>query len=157
MRKYFDAIQRIAGNVVTVNAAGVGYDELAVISSARGDSLAQVIRLEGPQVSLQVFAGAQDVRREGLAWGNMGAALDALKRLDEASDAYQRSADLLGQAGESDLRAHVLKSLAVIQMRLGDQMQAAATLQSSLEAGQKESGKGNILSKLFKRTPKQIG
>jgi V/A-type H+/Na+-transporting ATPase subunit B len=48
MRKYFDAIQRIAGNVVTVNAAGVGYDELAVISSARGDSLAQVIRLEGP-------------------------------------------------------------------------------------------------------------
>lgn len=61
MRKYFDAIQRIAGNVVTVNAAGVGYDELAVISSARGDSLAQVIRLDGRQVSLQVFAGAQGV------------------------------------------------------------------------------------------------
>ena len=61
MRKYFDAIQRIAGNVVTVNAAGVGYDELAVISSARGDSLAQVIRLDGPAVSLQVFAGAQGV------------------------------------------------------------------------------------------------
>ena len=61
MRKYFDAIQRIAGNVVTVNAEGVGYDDLAVITSARGDSLAQVIRLEGPQVSLQVFAGAQGV------------------------------------------------------------------------------------------------
>ena len=61
MRKYFDAIQPIAGNVVTVNAAGVGYDELAVISSARGDSLAQVIRLEGQQVSLQVFAGSQGV------------------------------------------------------------------------------------------------
>jgi len=61
MRKYFDAIQRIAGNVVTVNATGVGYDDLAVITSARGDSLAQVIRLEGQQVSLQVFAGAQGV------------------------------------------------------------------------------------------------
>ena len=61
MRKYFDAIQRIAGNVVTVNAGGVGYDDLAVITSARGDSLAQVIRLEGQQVSLQVFAGAQGV------------------------------------------------------------------------------------------------
>ncbi len=61
MRKYFDAIQRIAGNVVTVNAAGVGYDELAVISSARGESLAQVIRLDGQAVSLQVFAGAQGV------------------------------------------------------------------------------------------------
>lgn len=61
MRKYFDAIQRIAGNVVTVNASGVGYDDLATISSARGDSLAQVIRLDGPEVSLQVFAGAQGV------------------------------------------------------------------------------------------------
>lgn len=61
MRKYFDAIQRIAGNVVTVNAAGVGYDDLAVINSTRGESLAQVIRLDGEQVSLQVFAGAQGV------------------------------------------------------------------------------------------------
>lgn len=61
MRKYFDAIQRIAGNVVTVNANGVGYDDLAVITSARKESLAQVIRLEGQQVSLQVFAGAQGV------------------------------------------------------------------------------------------------
>lgn len=61
MRKYFDAIRRIAGNVVTVNASGVGYDELAVISSARGESFAQVIRLEGQQVSLQVFAGSQGV------------------------------------------------------------------------------------------------
>lgn len=61
MRKYFDSIQRIAGNVVTVEASGVGYDELAVISSGRGDSLAQVIRLESHHVSLQVFAGAQGV------------------------------------------------------------------------------------------------
>lgn len=61
MRKYFDSIQRIAGNVVTVEASGVGYDELAVVSSGRGDSLAQVIRLESHHVSLQVFAGAQGV------------------------------------------------------------------------------------------------
>ena len=62
MRKYFDAIQRIAGNVVTVNASGVGYDDLAVITSSRGDSLAQVIRLEGQQVSLQVFAAPRASR-----------------------------------------------------------------------------------------------
>ncbi len=61
MRKYFDEIRRIAGNVVTVNASGVGYDELAVIQSKNGESLAQVIRLEGQQVSLQVFAGSQGV------------------------------------------------------------------------------------------------
>ncbi|HSW45362.1 MAG TPA: V-type ATP synthase subunit B [Phycisphaerae bacterium] len=61
MRKYYDDITRIAGNVVTVKASGVGYDELAVLTSDRGESLAQVIRLEGPQVSLQIFAGTQGV------------------------------------------------------------------------------------------------
>jgi len=59
MRKYYDHITRIAGNVVTVTATGVGYDELAVVSGERGSSLAQVIRLESDQVSLQVFAGTE--------------------------------------------------------------------------------------------------
>jgi V/A-type H+-transporting ATPase subunit B len=61
MRKYYDKINRIAGNVVTVAASGVGYDELGVITGDRGSSLAQVIRLQGDQVSLQVFAGTQGV------------------------------------------------------------------------------------------------
>ncbi len=61
MRKYYDHITRIAGNVVTVTATGVGYDELAVISGERGSSLAQVIHLESDQVSLQVFAGTEGV------------------------------------------------------------------------------------------------
>ncbi len=61
MRKYFDAIDQIAGNVVSVRAGGIGYDELAVISTTRGESLAQVIRMEDQLVSLQVFAGSQGV------------------------------------------------------------------------------------------------
>ena len=61
MRKYYDQITRIAGNVVTVQASNVGYDELAVVSTSRGPSLAQVIRLEDGHVSLQVFAGTQGV------------------------------------------------------------------------------------------------
>jgi V/A-type H+-transporting ATPase subunit B len=61
MRKYFDEITRIAGNVVTVKATGVGYNELAVIDTPAGQSLAQVIRLSGDEVSLQIFAGTQGV------------------------------------------------------------------------------------------------
>lgn len=61
MRKYYDEITRISGNVVTVLAEGVSYEELAVITTSRGPSLAQVIHLEGDQVSLQVFAGTQGV------------------------------------------------------------------------------------------------
>ncbi len=61
MRKFYDQITHVAGSVVTVTATGIGYDELAVISTQRGESLAQVIRLEADQVSLQVFAGTQGV------------------------------------------------------------------------------------------------
>ncbi|MFP3937357.1 MAG: V-type ATP synthase subunit B [Phycisphaerae bacterium] len=61
MRKYYNQITRIAGNVVTVTAGGVGYDELAVVETERGPSLAQVISLDEDQVSLQVFAGTRGV------------------------------------------------------------------------------------------------
>lgn len=61
MRKYFDQITRVAGSVVTVTASGVGYEELAIVSGARSSSLGQVIRLQGNQVSLQVFAGTQGI------------------------------------------------------------------------------------------------
>jgi len=61
MRKYYDEITRIAGNVVTVKATAVGYDELAVITSDHGTSLAQVIHVQRDEVSLQVFAGTQGV------------------------------------------------------------------------------------------------
>jgi tetratricopeptide (TPR) repeat protein len=99
-----------------------------------------------------VFASEQDIRRQGIAFGNLGAALDALKRLDEAADAYQRSAELLGQAGEADLRAHVLKSLSLLQLRKGEQMEAVATMQASLGAGEKNASKGNFFSRLLKRS-----
>ena len=59
MRKVYHRVDTIAGNVMTVKATGVTYRELAEVSSRRGTSLAQVIRLEGDRVSLQVFAGAR--------------------------------------------------------------------------------------------------
>jgi len=61
VRKYYDQITFIAGNVIHVQAHGVGYEELAVVTAARGSSLAQVIHLEGDQVSLQVFAGTAGI------------------------------------------------------------------------------------------------
>lgn len=58
MRKVCTKILSISGNVVTVKAEGVAYQELAQISTWRGISLAQVIRLDADLVYLQVFAGA---------------------------------------------------------------------------------------------------
>ncbi len=61
MNKVFNRIESITGNVITVRASGVKYNELAMISTRFGKSLAEVNKIEGDIVSLQVFAGGQGV------------------------------------------------------------------------------------------------
>ena len=61
MQKLYHQINHIAGNVITLEAPGVRYRELAQVVSRQGTSLAQVIRLQDDNVSLQVFAGARGV------------------------------------------------------------------------------------------------
>ena len=61
MRKVYSRIEEIAGNVITVTATGVRYGELAQVSSSHGTSLAEVIRLSGDSVALQVFAGGRGI------------------------------------------------------------------------------------------------
>jgi len=61
MRKVYNKILNIVGNVITVKATDVSYEELAEITTQRGKSLAQVIKLEGDLVSLQVFAGTKGI------------------------------------------------------------------------------------------------
>lgn len=61
MNKVYNRIESIVGNVITVRATGVQYKELAQINTRFGKSLAQVNKIEGDIVSLQVFAGGQGV------------------------------------------------------------------------------------------------
>ncbi|NCN04617.1 MAG: V-type ATP synthase subunit B [Spirochaetales bacterium] len=61
MQKVYNRIESIAGNVITVSATGVKYDDLALVTARHGESLAQVIRLNGEKVSLQVFTGARGI------------------------------------------------------------------------------------------------
>ncbi len=61
MNKVFNRIESITGNVITVRAEGVRYNELAQINTRFGKSLAQVNKIDGDVVSLQVFAGGQGV------------------------------------------------------------------------------------------------
>ena len=61
MNKVYNRIESITGNVITVRANGVKYKELAQINTRFGKSLAQVNKIEGDIVSLQVFAGGQGV------------------------------------------------------------------------------------------------
>ena len=61
VNKVYNRIESITGNVITVRANDVKYKELAQIHTRFGKSLAQVNKIEGDLVSLQVFAGGQGV------------------------------------------------------------------------------------------------
>ena len=59
--KVYPKIDALSGSVATLRAEGVKYNEIAEVESRAGTSLAQVIKLDGPNVTLQIFAGARGV------------------------------------------------------------------------------------------------
>ncbi len=61
MNKVYNKIESITGSVITVKAQGVKYNELAEITTRFGKSLAEVNKIDGDTVSLQVFAGGRGV------------------------------------------------------------------------------------------------
>ncbi len=61
MNKVYSKIESITGSVITVKADGVKYNELAEITTRFGKSLAEVNKIDGDTVSLQVFAGGRGV------------------------------------------------------------------------------------------------
>ncbi|MEE8359964.1 MAG: V-type ATP synthase subunit B [Candidatus Omnitrophota bacterium] len=61
MRKVCTRILNIVGNVLTVRAEGISYEELAEVSTSMGKSLAQVIRLNKDLVYLQAFQGSRGI------------------------------------------------------------------------------------------------
>jgi V/A-type H+-transporting ATPase subunit B len=61
MYKVYNHILSVAGNVITVSAKDVRYGELAEVTMEHGSSLAQVIRIDGDDIYLQVFAGSRGV------------------------------------------------------------------------------------------------
>lgn len=59
--KIYHKIDALSGSVATLRAEGVKYNEIVEVESRAGTSLAQVIKLDGPNVTLQIFAGARGV------------------------------------------------------------------------------------------------
>lgn len=94
-----------------------------------------------PQESLDAVLGTEklyesvkDVKSQAMALGNTAAALEGLKRYDEAFTAYERSAELFAQVGEGDLRAMVMKSAAAIKLKSGKVTDSAFKMMGSLDA-----------------------
>jgi tetratricopeptide (TPR) repeat protein len=97
----------------------------------------------------ELFEKAGDLKRQGMAIGNQAAALEALKRFDEALAAYEHSASVFAEAGEGDLRAMVLKSAAGIKLKKGKVSESMFKMIGSLEAKQNPSIFDRILRALL--------
>lgn len=110
-----------------------------------GEAQAALQAVEGTEA---IFAEAGDLRRQGMALGNLASALEAIDRTEEAVEAYQQSASVLEKAGEDQLRANVMHSLSMLQFRLGKQLQALASMQSGLEGVKRPTPKQSLLKKL---------
>ena len=61
MQKVYTKIESIVGNVISVKADGVRSGDLAEVTTNTGKSYANVIKLDGDLVSLQVFSGASGI------------------------------------------------------------------------------------------------
>jgi len=98
----------------------------------------------------EIFSQAGDLRRQGMALGNLASALEALDRNEEAMEIYQQSAAVFEQAGEDQLRATVLQSLSMLQFRSGKQLQALASMQNGLDGVKQPTIKQSFLKKLLR-------
>ena len=69
---------------------------------------------------------------------------------EAAREGYRRSADLLKEAGDSEYLSFALQNLSTLQLRTGQQLEALASMQGSLENRKKLSLRDRILKQFLK-------
>lgn len=101
----------------------------------------------------KIFESSGDAIRQAMALSNQAAALEALKRLDEALPLYERAAELFEQRGEKDMRSMVLKSIAAIRLKQGKLEAAGMEMLGSLGAVEKPNLLQRILRFILRLKP----
>lgn len=104
---------------------------------------------EASQGTEKVFAGAGDLRREGMALANQASALQVLKRYGEAIDLYKRSADALQKADQGNLRMEVMQLLSILYFRRFKFYDAILSLQSGLTGARNLTPRQRFMKKIL--------
>ncbi len=98
----------------------------------------------------EVFARENDTKRQAMALGNQGAALEELKEYKKALQAYEKSSELFGEVGETEMRSMIMQSAAAIKLRQGKVLDSAFSMIGSADTAQKPTFGQRIL-KFFLR------
>jgi tetratricopeptide (TPR) repeat protein len=119
---YLAAAKLFAQAAQTYDAAG---DTLNAAEMKNNESVAWLQggkakeALHAAEGTEAIFANAGDLKRQGVALANRAAALEGLKKWQEALADYDRAASLFEQAGEGDMHSTVRKASANIHLKFG--------------------------------------
>jgi len=106
--------------------------------------------LEATDGTEEIFEKAGDVKRQGIAVGNRAAALEGLKKVDDALAEYERAASLLEEAGEGDMHSVVRKAAANLNLKRGRITAAQMDVYDSIRLVEKPSFTQRIMKFLKK-------
>lgn len=143
-KRFKEAAEVYRSNKDESNAAEM-LNNLSVALLQAGDAKGAFQAVDGTE---SFFATSGDIRRQAIALGNRGAALEGQKRYKEAIEAYSDAADLFEQIGESELLAPVMQSLARLQLRNGKAFQGLASIQAGLGEMKRPALHQRVLKKL---------
>jgi tetratricopeptide (TPR) repeat protein len=122
-------------------------NNLSVSLLKAGDAQGALAAVQGTDL---IFQKAGDIRRQAISLGNLAAALESAGKFKEALDYYQQSADLLKEDNELELRTFALKNLSALQLRMGSQFEAMASMDAALNSTKKMTWIEKILKRLLK-------
>ena len=97
-----------------------------------------------------IFQKAGDLKRQGIAVSNRAAALEGLKKWQEALAEYDRAASLFEQAGEGDMHSIVRKAAANINLKRGHIVNSQMDVYDSLRLVEKPTLTQRIMKFLMK-------
>ncbi len=93
--------------------------------------------LQATEGTEEIFANAGDPRRQGISVSNRAAALEGMRKWQDALVEYDRAASIFEQAGEGDMHSIVRKASANIHFKFGQVNQTGMDIYDSLRLVEK--------------------
>jgi tetratricopeptide (TPR) repeat protein len=130
---FLQAAQGYASSKDELNAAEMKNNQSVALLQA-GKAREALQATDGTET---VFQNAGDLKRQGIAISNRAAALEGLRKWQEALAEYDRAAALFEQIGEGDMHSIVRKAAANINLKRGHITDSQMDVYDSLRLVQK--------------------
>lgn len=132
---FLKAAQTYASSKDELNAAEMRNNQSVALLQA-GKAREALQATDGTE---EIFQKAGDIKRQGIAVSNRAAALEGLKKWNEALAEYDRAASLFEQIGEGDMHSVVRKAAANINLKRGRIVDSQMDVYDSLRLVEKPS------------------